>query len=157
MTTTKAKVAGEVDGYCTRCRLMMRHRIVAMVGPKPARVECLSCGSQHNFRATLPGEKPERAAGVLVRSTKTGQPRQTASARAEKAAQDELEREKMWEKAISGKAVTSFKKYSINGVFQRGDLLTHSKFGDGVVTQILDTQKIEVLFKAEIKILAHAM
>ena len=56
------KAGGEVDSWCTKCRLFLNHRIIAMVGPRPVRVECSTCGSHHNFRAAAPGEKPETSA-----------------------------------------------------------------------------------------------
>ena len=53
------KAGGEVDSWCTKCKLFLNHRIIAMIGAKPARVECSTCGSHHNYRAASPGEKPE--------------------------------------------------------------------------------------------------
>ncbi|MDQ2643863.1 MAG: hypothetical protein M3020_08625, partial [Myxococcota bacterium] len=48
----KALSAGkEIDSWCTKCRLELGHRIVAMVGGAPKRVICLTCGSEHNYRA----------------------------------------------------------------------------------------------------------
>jgi hypothetical protein len=63
----------------------------------------------------------------------------------------------MWEKAIAGKAVTDFRKYTVSQTFAEGDLIRHSKFGDGVVTRVLDPRKIEILFKDEARTLAQGM
>ena len=41
----------EIDAWCTSCRMDLGHRIVAMVEGRPKRVECLTCGGQHNYRA----------------------------------------------------------------------------------------------------------
>jgi hypothetical protein len=38
-----------------------------------------------------------------------------------------------------------------------GDLLRHTKFGDGVVTQVLDARKVEVLFRDEPRKLAQGI
>ena len=65
MTTTKLKVSGEVDSYCTKCKLDLAHRIIAMVGDQPKKVECRTCGSHHLYRRPKSlgaVEKPARAA-----------------------------------------------------------------------------------------------
>ena len=74
-----------------------------------------------------------------------------------KAQQAALEREKMWEKAIAGKAVSAFRSYKVSDTFAEGDLIHHKKFGDGVVTRILDPKKIEILFKDEPRTLAQGL
>ena len=38
-----------------------------------------------------------------------------------------------------------------------GSRVRHSKFGDGVVTRVIDAHKVEVLFKDEPKTLAQGM
>ena len=41
--------------------------------------------------------------------------------------------------------------------FAEGDLIRHKKFGDGVVTRILDPKKVEILFKDEPRTLAQGL
>jgi hypothetical protein len=150
------KAGGEVDSWCTKCRLFLNHRIIAMVGPKPARVECSTCGSHHNYRAAAPGEQPETSArsnakrvGVSAATPRTRGPT--------KAEQERTQREQSWEKAVSGKSPRDFKPYRVSGTFQSGELVRHPKFGDGVVTRIADAHKVEILFKDEARTLAQAL
>ena len=145
------RVAGEVDSWCTRCRLVLNHRIVSMKSGKAHQVECLTCRTTHLWRPTAPGRKVrchghERRprARPLRRSART--PRVSAAAR----------HEQIWEKAINGRGVHDFKAYSVGGSFQEGDLLRHKKFGDGVVTRVIDGHKVEVLFRDEARTLAQA-
>ncbi len=153
MAVAKApKVGGEIVGYCTKCRMMLNHRIGAMVGTKAVRVICLTCGSEHNYRARAPGETAERAA-----SAGRGNSAAARATRAEIAEKKERDREAEWAKAITGKGVHDFKKYTIATVFAAGELVRHTKFGDGVVTNVIDANKIEVLFKEDTKTLAHAI
>jgi hypothetical protein len=76
---------------------------------------------------------------------------------ASKAQQAALDRERSWEKAIAGKAVTDFKPYRVDQIFAEGDLIKHKKFGDGIVTRILDAKKVEILFKDEPRTLAQGL
>ena len=148
------KVGGDVDSWCTKCRMMLTHRIVAMVGPKPARVECETCHSQHNWRERAPGEAPVRSASTSSSGSGPRAPRVSHVTRLE---QERRDREVSWEKAVTGKMVTDFIKYNVKQQFQVGDLVKHPKFGDGVVTQIIDKNKVEILFKDEPRKLAQAM
>jgi hypothetical protein len=147
------KAGGEVDSWCTKCKLFLNHRIIAMVGGTPVRVECSTCSSHHNFRARPPGER----AASPGRPSSGGAPRSTRTPSVTKAQQAILERERMWEKAIAGKGVNEFKNYRVDELFAEGDLVRHKKFGDGVVTRIIDPKKVEILFKDEPRTLAQGL
>ena len=152
------RAGGEVDAWCTKCKLVLNHRIIAMVGTTPVRVECSTCGSHHNFRARAPGEKAPSAGGgtrTIVGGGSSG-PRSTRSS-VTKAQQAALDRERTWEKAIAGKGVNEFKKYNVAATFAEGDLVRHTKFGDGVVTRIIEGKKVEILFKDEARTLAQGL
>ena len=60
------RVGQDVDAWCTRCRLDTTHVIVALGpdGDAPKRVECTSCGGQHNYRAPKTVKPPPRAGEV---------------------------------------------------------------------------------------------
>jgi hypothetical protein len=134
---------------------MLTHRIVAMLGPKPARVECQTCHSQHNWRERAPGDVAERTARV-VGSSASG-PRAPRVSSVTKLEQERREREQSWERAVTGKLLGDFIKYNVKASFKVGDLVKHPKFGDGVVTTIIDAHKVEILFKDEPRKLAQAL
>ena len=144
------RVAGEVDGWCTRCRLLLNHRIVSMDRGKPHQVECLTCRTTHMWRAAAPGT----AAGSGGRSQAAGEGRARAAGGRPAAT---VRHEKRWEEAIAGKGVRDFKTYSVSASFAEGDLLRHKKFGDGLVTRVIDAGKVEVLFRDEARTLAHGL
>src|SRR5262245_65118967 len=52
------KVGGEVDAFCTRCKMTLAHTILAMVGQTIARVQCNTCGGQHAYRSAPGTTKP---------------------------------------------------------------------------------------------------
>ncbi len=149
------RTGGEVDAWCTKCKLVLNHRIIAMVATKPVRVECSTCSSHHNFRARAPGEKAP--ASTKRAALSGGAPRSVRGSSVAKAAQAALDRERSWEKAIAGKGIHEFKLYRVSETFLEGDLVKHTKFGDGVVTRILDIRKVEVLFKDDARTLAQGL
>ena len=152
------KAGGEVDSWCTKCKLVLNHRVIAMVSGTPVRVECSTCNSHHNFRARAPGEKAPAKAGTTTKAASgTAGPRSTRSTSATKAALAAAALERSWEKAVSGKAVSDFRNYRVDELWSVGDLVKHKKFGDGIVTQVLDAKKVEILFKDESRTLAQGL
>jgi hypothetical protein len=153
--TKKPKTGGEIDAYCTKCRLDLTHRIIAMVGDVVKKVECKTCGSHHLYRrpkterdaahARMAKRAEERKAAAGGVSSSSGG--NSKAARAERAERAERELTAAWEHAIAGQPTSAFKPYRITVSFGVGDLVRHSKFGDGVVQKVLDAQKVEILFK----------
>lgn len=158
--TKPIKTGGEIDSYCTKCKMILNHRIIAMVGNMPVRVECSTCGSHHNYRPRLPGEKAVRERGVTEAKPKSAsgaRPAGGVRAAAVRAEEERVSRERTWEKATSGKTPSEFRPYRVTETFSEGELVRHSKFGDGVVTRILDSKKVEILFREEPKTLAQGL
>jgi len=161
--TKPLKAGGEVDSWCTKCKLVLNHRVIAMVGGQPVRVECSTCNSHHNFRARAPGDKAPsaRASASGASATRARASGGSAGPRSvrgpTKAQQALMDRERSWEKAIAGKGVHDFRAYRVSEVFTEGDLVRHSKFGDGVVTRIIEGKKVEILFKDEPRTLAQGL
>ena len=149
---TKAlSVAGEVDSYCTKCRMDLNHRVVSMKATKPHQVMCLTCNTQHLYRAPASAAKAKSARAAP--GTRATRPPSAAKAKLEK---ERVDREVTWQKAITGHAVSDFTPYKMSGVFEEGQLLSHKKFGDGVVLRIVDATKVEVLFQEQARTLAHS-
>jgi hypothetical protein len=137
----------EIDAWCTKCRLDLGHRIIAMVGGRPKRVICQTCGSQHNYRA--PKSAP-RARAERKSSEGSSAPRKTHKARAES------DRLSEWESRIAGQSVAAFTRYSIERRLSHGELVLHSKFGEGYVLDVLEDGKVAVMFRDGPRTLAHA-
>jgi hypothetical protein len=147
------KVAGEVDAYCTSCRMVLNHRIISMFAGKPHQVHCLTCKKDHRYKARAPGD-----AAPAGRAGGGGSAPRSARTPTVTRAQAALNlREQTWMKAVNGRGVSEFKPYSVKAVFNAGDVIRHKTFGDGVVTRVIDAHKIEVLFREEPKTLAHGM
>ena len=157
-TTTKKnpKTGGEIDAYCTKCKMDLTHRIIAMVEGSVKKVECKTCGSHHLYRRP----KSERDAATArleekaaVRKAAAGP--KTVAEKQKAAAKAEREATAAWEHAIAGQPTNAFKPYRITLVLNPGELIHHPKFGDGVVSRVIDRAKVEILFKDGSRTMAH--
>ncbi len=147
----KALTAGsEIDSYCTRCRMDLGHRIVAMVGGAPKRVICQTCNSEHNYRAPRVATGPS----VVIRNKKV-EPKATAAQRVTQKARAEQERQDAWATRTLGKAMDAFTKYGMDRRFKEGELILHTKFGEGYADAVLDGSKVSVMFRDGARTLAH--
>jgi hypothetical protein len=64
-------------------------------------------------------------------------------------------KEKTWGEATEGKGESDFAPYSLAQKLVLGALVSHSKFGKGVVTEV-EAQKVNVLFEDGPRKLGHA-
>ena len=130
------KVGGETQAWCTTCKKMNEHVIVALVGERPAKVECVSCHKQHVFRAGPPGIKSAKS-GTRTRKSSPSLP---AAEPIDLAA------------LVAGRPTRG---YDPNTRFAVGEVVTHPSFGIGLVTLLPGPQKVEVAFQIGAKLLTH--
>jgi hypothetical protein len=141
----------EIDAWCTRCKLDLGHRIVAMVAGAPKRVVCLTCGSHHNYRA--PQSALKAPAKALRRSSAPEPSRR--SERLSSAARAEQERIQNWQTRVQGRPPDAFTPYQMQRAFTAGELVQHPKFGQGYVQNLLEGGKIDIVFRDGVRTLAH--
>jgi hypothetical protein len=143
MATTH-KVGGEVDAFCTRCRLTLAHTILAMVGTKIARVRCNTCNGDHVYRSA-PG-------------TTDKQPPASSRSSATKASRARSAEEKIiisFEEQLAGKDIANAPRYSPKDAYRVDQVIQHPTFGLGLVTAVRGN-KVDITFKSETKTLVHA-
>jgi len=131
------KVGGELDAWCTSCRLMKWHTIVALVAGKPAKVECQGCNKQHQYRAQPPGSA-------------TAGPKKPRASKASTPASPAVD----FDTLLAGR-IGEARVYSPNDTFALNDVVRHPTFDIGVVTAAPAPQKIEVTFRDGKKMLLH--
>ncbi len=136
------KVGGEVDAFCTRCKLTLAHTILAMVGTKIARVRCNTCGGDHVYRSA-PGTTDRPSAS---RSTTS----RASTPRAEKPEKVVIS----FEEQLAGKDIANAPKYSPKDTYQLDQVIQHPTFGLGLVTAVRG-DKVDIAFKSEPKTLVH--
>jgi hypothetical protein len=133
----------EIDAWCTRCRLDLGHRIVAMVDKRPKRVICLTCNSEHNYRPPHSGPAAkEPRPSVAERAPRRASPEATGHS-----SRSALRQLADWEAHVVGQAVDAFTRYSVDKEYEPGQLVLHRRFGEGYVMQRVDTDKITVMFR----------
>jgi hypothetical protein len=138
-------VGKEALAYCTSCKMDLNHTIVALKGDRIAKVHCLTCKKEHVYRApkgiTEPGQKPAKA--TRTRKKKDAEVEQTVSVEAE------------WEKLMAQHKDAPLKPYNTKGNFALGDKIGHPTFGDGIVGKLIYPNKLEVIFRTDVKVLIH--
>ena len=144
-SSTDLAVGKELVSYCTRCKMDLGHTIMSMTGGLPTRVICRTCKSEHNFKAKKGVKEPKAAASG---EPKVKAPRKT---KADKVVPVELE----WMKQINSSS-RPVRPYAANEGFKLGDRVAHPSFGEGVVQKLIYPNKMEIIFRMDIKVLIHA-
>lgn len=138
--TPDSAVAQESLAYCTSCKMDLNHVIVAMKGDRIAKVQCLTCKKEHVYKAakgvTTPKKAPKKKKSDSAESTHTS-----------------IEAE--WEKLMSQHRDMPMKAYSTKGAFLLGDKINHPTFGEGIVGKLIYPNKIEVIFRTDLKVLIY--
>jgi hypothetical protein len=138
------KTGGDTLAWCTKCKMDLAHVIVSMIGPRPAKVICKTCKSQHNFRSArgdldLPGmpRKPKPRAAAVPKTT--------------------VRAADYWEKKMAEKTAAPLMPYAPKEVFQLGDVIKHAQFGVGIVEEVRKGGKMVVLFREGDKLLVFGL
>lgn len=142
MNTRKLAAGDCIEARCTRCRKVLNHTIVAMVGERVVRVECNTCRGTHNYHGVKEAREPAAA----------GSTRKAPAPRKEKKEPGAADREE-WESLRPGMEPERAIPYDMNGKFRAGDLVSHPVFGLGVVKLVIPPKKMEVLFREGKKLL----
>lgn len=132
----------EIDAWCTRCKLDLTHRIIAVADGKPARVECRTCYSTHNYRAPKTGVVAAVQRGARATSSSAAKPRAS--------------RERVVEHvAVVPPAGARVLPYRMSERFIKDQWILHKTFGTGIVEAELADDKIEVRFDSGRRVLVH--
>jgi hypothetical protein len=136
----------DVEAWCTRCRMNLNHRIIAVVGDEIQRVNCLTCGSDHKYHLPKGTNDNEDSTGNRKGASPPSK-RKTKAARST-AAKGE------WSTFMSQMPEDLVpRSYRITDAYAATDYIEHPVFGTGRVLSVPGTQKIEVIFKEGRKIL----
>ena len=143
--TKKIAAGQDIDFQCTRCKMLLAHTIIAMVAGEPARVKCNTCHTERKWRRT--------------RTKKTSTTKRTGSAarKAVDRSMSDYEKQTEW-KALMEMAVTkkaARRPFSVRETFEDGQIIEHTKFGDGIVKEVRGDGKVMVVFVSGTKLMVH--
>ena len=130
----------EVDSYCMSCKLILAHKIVALVDGKPEKVVCKTCNRKHKYRPNLPKSRQKKASSGTKKKRTTRRRKDPAV---------------IWEEAFAERDASQAKEYAMTGSFEQDDVIDHKSFGVGLVTEVRAEGKMEVMFKEGTKLLVH--
>src|ERR1044071_966463 len=139
MLYRKPRVGAEIESYCGSCKEERTHIVAAMDGDIVRRVTCSMCGGTHNF-------KRKAAVGAAVSADDAPKTRRATSSQRTKESQ-----------AFTIDPSRPQKAYDMNHNYSTGDIISHPKFGPGLVETSLPPNKIEVRFQEGKKMLLHNM
>ena len=127
-------VGGSVESKCGKCKSLTKHIVIALEDEKPSKVGCTICEAQHKCR---PAPKP-RVAKAPGASKKNAE------------AQEWAKLSPKWDEAKA-------KPYSMKNAFKRNDVIKHPDFGLGQVQQLVEPNKMRVLFEPGVKLMVCTM
>lgn len=122
---SEALEAELIEEWCPNCRDLRPHAKI-----KGNKLACAECNHEH---------VRETEQVIVVHSVLTPDERSDA----------QLQHE-AWER-LTQVDESDIKSYSIKAKFEEADIVRHSKFGVGVVVEMIDTTKAEILFESGIK------
>ncbi len=138
----------DVEAWCTRCKMNLNHRVIAVVGSEVRRVHCLTCNGDHNYyppkhqKAPRKEKTPGRSAAP--------QPGSTVGSKVVSAARALSE----WTTVINKMPPDMVPRgYKASEVFASGEFIEHPIFGVGKILGMAASDKIEVIFQTGRKVL----
>lgn len=141
---TKLSAGKEVLSFCKKCALNLTHTIVVMKDENTIyKVECKTCKNTHVYR--------DPSSVSAKRSTRSPSTKKGPSASKKRSSSSVSD---MWLEAV-GKFQGKSRAYSVKGKFEVGEIVDHPKFGPGIIDRTIDADKIEVIFRHDIKTLVH--
>lgn len=129
-----ATAGSEVDSWCTKCKLVLGHTVIAVSGTRIARVRCNTCMTEHAYRAGPPG------------TASPAKPRVTR----------ESKQVLSFDALLAGKDTSKARAYLTRDQYKEAELIKHASFGLGLV-QTVRGGKIEVLFRVGAKVLVQGL
>lgn len=138
---TQLSVGKEVLSYCNKCKLTLAHIIVTMKSDSViGKVQCKTCTGTHAYKdpSAVKASKTKRGSKVGKTSKKTTQ----------NSISD------IWLEKVAS-ATSKSQKYSIKTKFELNDIIDHPKFGPGIVDKLIDADKVQVIFRHDVKTLIH--
>lgn len=126
---------------CPECQRFTTHKIISVTKKRISQIRCEICGTTHKFskKKCARRDTPRRPRGRKKRAVEEG----------------EVDSRQQWEAEIEGKGELEPVEYRMGGKYTEETIISHPKFGVGIVKRVLTERKIEVLFEGGRKTLVQ--
>jgi len=132
----------DVEAWCTRCRMNLNHRVIAVLGNEVKKVHCLTCGGDHQYYPPKGDESDKRPVREPKPTRSKPEPRSSRRASGE------------WSRIMKEMPPdVSPRPYKASDTYQPAEYIAHAVFGPGRVLEILGRERMEVIFKEGRKVL----
>jgi len=138
----KSQVGTDIDAWCTRCKRMLTHTVLAKTEGRTVRVVCNTCNSEHKFYSDPPGSR-KKTSRRKTGSGWSGSKKHPAAAR-------------LFQDAARDKDMSKPTAYNPSTTFELDQVIIHGKFGVGIVTEVKPRGRITVSFEDAVRVLVHA-
>jgi ribosomal protein L44E len=135
------QIGQDIEAYCGKCKDDTIHTITAMKDTDVDKAMCKVCMSYHKYKAAGTASSAPKAKPKTTRKPAKGRPMKTRRTKTAK----------LLEKASIDSAIA----YKISSTYEAEEAINHKKFGLGIVKDVIDNQKITVLFEDGEKILVQ--
>jgi len=130
------EVGSDVEAYCPKCKGDTTHVVISKYEDEIRRVQCNPCGDVHSFRKPR-GDVEEDVPEPIA-----------AKKRA-------LMKKPTFDEFFAKHSDKHAKPYEFREHYHENVIVTHPKFGNGFVSEILSDSKVEVTFKDGRRVLVH--
>jgi len=121
-------VGSMIDSVCGKCKRVTSHRVARKIGVQPTLLECTVCTEQHAYKSPAASAQAKKRREATLAAAISATP------------------EEAWTRAMK-RAGGSPIAYSTAGHFPVGQRLSHTQFGDGVVTRRASGTVCTVIFQ----------
>jgi hypothetical protein len=125
------EVGTVTKAYCSKCKEIGDHDVLAVKSARSATARCKTCNDEHAHRKTRPRAKARNAKPAVPQPTE-------------------------WEVEVAPRDASEAVAYAISGAFERDQLLSHKRFGVGLIQRVMSDKTMDVLFEPGIKTLIHS-
>jgi len=145
---TEKLIGHEIEGFCRKCKVDTLHVITALKGDKIDKTMCKVCMSYHKFHKPMAG-----VAEPTIKKSKQ-KPAKILKSDPDQKIKRRPRRDK-WTRLLEDIDANLAIEYQMDKVYEMSNTIHHKTFGLGVVKNIIDNQKIEVLFHDGQKLLVQ--
>jgi hypothetical protein len=139
----------DVEAWCTRCRMNLNHRVIAVTSGGIQRVVCLTCNGDHKYHPPK-SDKSLRPEAHREKVNASGSSRSPRPAVDRSAARMESE----WNTFMKDMPPAGLARpYRVTECYDSGEFVEHPVFGMGKVLGILGAERVEIIFREGRKVM----